>query len=77
MIQKVSKFKTSDGQLFDNQTAARQHEAGLDAMTKLRETLNGTLQTGRPDAVLKHLLAEADAVCKVLQSYRKKTAKAA
>ena len=79
-VQKVSKYQTSDGKLWDDEGEARKHENYINALSDLNDLLKSSVSTGRLDAVLKHLLLEEELVRDVLVRYHKrlpKTEKAA
>jgi len=68
----VSLFRTDDGKTFENKNDARRHEIELEALKKLGELLKTSLQTMRPDSVLKQILMESNEITAILSTYRKK-----
>lgn len=75
MISRVTKFRTSDNQEFDNEAEAKNHETQIGALKDLSDLLRTSMNTGRMEAVLKHLLLEQDAVRKILYKYHQKQPK--
>lgn len=71
-LKKVTKYETSDSKLFDDPNDAKTHEAGLEAAKQLRAVLHESMRTGRVDAVIGQLVLEANSICQVLTSYRKR-----
>jgi hypothetical protein len=75
MICRVTKFRTSDNQEFDTEAEAKAHETQNDALKELGDLLRTTMNTGRMDAVLRHILVDNDAVRKILSKYQKRQPK--
>ena len=75
-IKKESKFETSDGQLWDDQTRAKEHENELHAYGELSRLLQPSIVTNRVESVIRHILAEEDMVRAILVSYHKRQPKA-
>jgi hypothetical protein len=71
-MKKVTKFQTSDDQLFDDENDAKTHELRLEFSKKLRETLATSIRTNRVDAVIGELLEEHSAIGTLLTNYRKR-----
>ena len=71
----VQVFKTDDGRTFDNRLEARKHEVGLETLQKLANLLKDSIQTGRPDSILRQILMENSAMSEILASYRKRLPK--
>lgn len=71
-IQRVSKFQTDDGTLFDDETSAKQHQVRLDALAELTLVLKSSVGTGRVESVIRHLLEEEEAVRKILLRYSRR-----
>lgn len=67
----VSVYQTDDGKTFETKEEARNHEVDMETLAKLRIALASSIQTGRVESVIKHLLVEAVAVGNILASYRK------
>ena len=68
----VVKFETRDGKIFDCKAEAQGHEAVLDSLTKFAELLKTSIQTGRPEAIIRHLISEHAAVISILKCHAKK-----
>ena len=79
-IKKLSKFQTSDGQEWDDRNMAKSHENELHTMSELyrllEEGLRSALKNGRPENILKHILAEEEMVRAILTGYHKRQPKA-
>lgn len=71
-MKRVSKFQTEDGTLFDNEADAKLYELKMSTLKKLGHVLLSSMRTGRPDAVIRHILEEHGAVGKLLTEYRKR-----
>lgn len=71
----VSKYETEDGKMFDTREAARGHEVDLETLNNLQKLLHTSIQTGRIDSVLRHLLVESSAIAAILSTHRKKLPK--
>jgi len=71
----VQMFKTADGKTFDDRNKARQHEVDLEANEKLWNLLKVSFNTGRPEAVMRHILMENAEMSAILATYRKKSPK--
>ena len=74
-IVRVSKYQTSDGKLFDDDVQARHHENTLEASKELEAILKPSINTGRLDAILKHLLYDEENVRAILLRYHKRLPK--
>lgn len=72
MIKRVSKFQTSDDKLFDVEADAKAHENRVVAIYELTTLLQVSIQTGRMDAVLRHIIEENEAVRSILSRYHKR-----
>jgi hypothetical protein len=72
MITKVSRYQTSDGKLFDDEVKAKEHENETKAITEILAVLNGTLSTGRPESIAKHIVMDAEAISSILARYRQR-----
>lgn len=75
-IKKLSKYQTSDGQMFDDKEAAQSHENELHAMGELSRLLAVSIRTGRADSILREMLMEAPMVQAILRGYIKRCPKA-
>ena len=71
-MQIVQVFKTDDGQTFATRADARRHEIEVESLANLFAILKTSINTGRPESVIRHLLLENSAVSAVLAMYRKK-----
>lgn len=65
----VSLFQTDDGKTFETKEEARQHEIEVEAVNKLKTVLASSINTGRVEAVLKHLVVEYAVVRAILSNY--------
>ena len=64
--------QANDGKEFDTEVDAHNHEMAITAMKSLQEVLNASLSTGRPDSVLKSIIANANEVRTILRTYNKR-----
>jgi hypothetical protein len=76
MISRVTKFRTSDNQEFNTEAEAKKHELDAKTINELSKLLEGSIRTGRMEAVLKEILLEQSAVRNLLVGYNKKQPKA-
>lgn len=74
-MEKVTRWKTSDGNEHETREEAKTHEAMLEAIAKLRELLRTSVRTGRVDSVLREMLVEVPQVTAILSTYRKRLPK--
>jgi hypothetical protein len=72
MIKRVSKFQTSDGHLFDDEVAAKQHDLEVETYNALYNVLKNSVNTGRLEAVLKHLMVVEEPVREILVRYHRR-----
>ena len=72
-IKRVSHFQCTDGKLFDREHDAKVHENKVTAIKELTELLEASIKTGRPDAVVRHIVEEATAIRDILLRYSKRT----
>jgi len=75
MIKRIAKYQTGDGKEFNTEVEARQHEIEQDAYKELNVLLRSSLGTGRPDSVLRHILAEQQAVRAILVKFQQRQPK--
>jgi hypothetical protein len=75
MISRVTKYRTSDNQEFLNEAEAKAHETQIETLKELGDLLRTSMQTGRMEAVLKHMLLEQDTVRKILYKFHQKQPK--
>lgn len=70
-VQRVNKYQTDDGKLFDSVDEAKVHSAQLEIAKELAALLESTFRTGRMEAVVLHVLEEAAAIQALLGRYRR------
>lgn len=70
MIEQVTRYKTSDGTLWDSKEDAKSHEVQQDTLAKLTTLLQASVRTGRVEAVLKEILFSSQEVSALLGKYR-------
>jgi hypothetical protein len=70
-MQKITAFKTCDGQTFERSEDARAHEARLKFMENLSKILASSIRTGRVDSVIRHIAECPSEVAEAITSYRK------
>ncbi len=64
-------FKACDGKFFSTRAECLHHEARLKLATALTEMFRVSVSTGRVQAVIEHIVLEADQLQQMLGSYRK------
>jgi hypothetical protein len=77
-VKRVTKFETTDGQMFDSEREARGHELKLEAKAAIEALAEPAIKTGRIDSFLTLVLNDPTAYRDILTSLiRKQGTKAA
>jgi len=74
-MKRVSKFESDDGQLFDTENEARINDLKVKLNEKVNFLLGPAIKTGRSEAVIVSLIANAPEVRDVLSEYIRKMPK--
>lgn len=74
-IKMIQKFQTSDGKFYDDKELAILHENEVQALAEMGRILSASIQTGRPESILRQILMEAPMVQAILRGYVKRLPK--
>jgi len=75
MISRVIKFRTSDNQEFLTEAEAKAHETQTETLKELGDLLRTSMNTGRMEGVLRHILVEHEQMRKILHKFNQKQPK--
>ena len=71
-MRKVNRWICDDGRTFDKEDDAKSYEVECETVKELALILDGSLETGRSTAILRHIVLEGEAIRKVLARHAKR-----
>ena len=70
-------FETADGQRFNSKAKAKVHEVDLETLDQLECLFDVSVKTGRPKAILRHMLVHPTETANILRRYQRRQPKSA